>query len=191
MIAGQFRSRVLQAPRGMDTRPTSDKLRETLFNILGERVVGAHFLDLFAGSGAVGIEAMSRGAASCTFVESARPAVFALRDNLEALKIKAGVQVEAREVGSALERMLKSPQPFELVFLDPPYEAAEEYAAALEFLARHHAVLLAPDALVIAEHRKKSPLAERFGALERTRVKEQGDAALSFFRIREDTGNVR
>lgn len=173
---------MLQAPKGADTRPTSDKLRETLFNILGERVAGAHFLDLFAGSGAVGIEAMSRGASSCTFVESARPAIFALRANLEALGLRTGVAVEAREVGSALERMLRAPQPFDLVFLDPPYEAAEEYEAALQFLARHHRSLLAEDALVIAEHRKKNVLPERVKALQRFRVKEQGDAALSFYK---------
>jgi len=187
VIAGEYRSRVLQAPKGEDTRPTSDKLRETLFNILGERVEGAHFLDLFAGSGAVGIEAMSRGAASCTFVESARPAIFALRANLEALGIRAGISLEAREVGSALERMLKAPQPFDLVFLDPPYEEADEYEAALQFLARHYKVLLAQGALVIAEHRKKKPLPERVKALERTRVKEQGDVALSFYRVSDAT----
>ena len=179
----------------MATRPSSDRLRETLFNVLGERVRGAQFVDLFAGSGAVGIEAMSRGAAGCVFVESAPPAVRAIRGNLTALGIASGVEVQAREVVKALEAMRKVAEKLgvgsvgaDLVFLDPPYEDAAAYEAALGYLGRNAAMLLREDAVVVAEHAKKKPLAARYSALERTRVLEQGDAALAFFRVAEERG---
>ncbi|HEY5381957.1 MAG TPA: 16S rRNA (guanine(966)-N(2))-methyltransferase RsmD, partial [Acidobacteriaceae bacterium] len=183
VIAGEFRSRQLRAPRGMDTRPTSDRLRETLFNVLGARVEGARFADLYAGSGVVGIEAVSRGAELVWFAENAPAAVAAIRANLAALKI-GGCAVEDRGVARLLQSMLKAARAdADLVFLDPPYEAAEEYRATLEFLGRHAAEMLAPGAMVVAEHARKLPLAEQFGVLERTRVLEQGDAALSFYRV--------
>jgi len=177
---------VLQAPRGVDTRPTSDKLRETLFNVLGARVVDAHFVDLYAGSGAVGIEALSRGAADVLFVEQARPAVAAIHANLASLKITTRHVLDSRDIMKALESLLKRPAPNDIVFLDPPYESAEEYEATLKFLGRHHAVLLAEDAVVVAEHAKKKPPAERYAKLVRTRVLEQGDAALSFYKVSAD-----
>ncbi|MDE1155041.1 MAG: 16S rRNA (guanine(966)-N(2))-methyltransferase RsmD [Acidobacteriaceae bacterium] len=189
VIAGEFRSRQLQAPRGMATRPTSDRLRETLFNVLGPRIDGAHFVDLYAGSGAVGIEALSRGAASCVFAEKAGPALAAVRANLAALKIGAGYQVETRGVVQALEAMAKTaaklgkPQIADIVFLDPPYEAEEEYESTLRTLARLHVQLLDAGSLVVAEHNRKKSLPARVGVLERTRVLEQGDAALSFYRL--------
>ena len=168
----------------MNTRPTSDRLRETLFNVLSPRVPGAEVLDLYAGSGAVAIEALSRGAAHATVVEEARPALAALRANLEALKLTPRAAVDSRPVAKALAAMLRRPTPFDIVFLDPPYDAAAEYEATLQFLARHHVALLSPAAVVIAEHHRKRPLLERFGVLERTRLLEQGDAALSFFAVR-------
>lgn len=183
VIAGEFRSRTLQAPRGMNTRPTSDRLRETLFNILAPHIEGTSVLDLYAGSGAVAIEALSRGAARAMLVEEARPALAAIRANLDALRIGARATVDSRSVGKALAALLKKPQPFDIVFLDPPYEAADDYEDTLRFLATHGDALLAPGALVVAEHSRKRPLPERVGALMRTRVLEQGDAALSFFRI--------
>lgn len=171
----------------MKTRPTSDRLRETLFNVLGPRIQGARLLDLYSGSGAVGIEALSRGAAQAVFVESAPPALAAIRENLAALRIATGPSARAiivpLPVGRALAQLLERPTPFDLVFLDPPYESAAEYEAALDLLGRHPAELLAPDALVIAEHARRKPLPERFGALERTRLLEQSDAALSFYRV--------
>ena len=182
VIAGEFRSRQLQAPRGMATRPTSDKLRETLFNVLGPRVQGAKFVDLYAGSGAVGIEAISRGAEFVWFAEKAAPAVAAIRANLRALKVAGGYAVEDRGVARLLSELVKNERVVDVVFLDPPYEAAEEYKRTMEFLGEHAAEVLAEGAVVIAEHGRKSALAERYGELERFRVLEQGDAALSFYR---------
>lgn len=181
VIAGEFRSRQLVAPRGMATRPTSDRLRETLFNVLGPRLVGTRFADLYAGSGAVGIEALSRGAACCCFVENAPAAVAAIRENLTALKIKDRFAIESRSSARALADLAQRQQRFDLVFLDPPYEAAAEYTATLDVLAANAAALLSPETLVIAEHARRAPLPERFGVLRRTRLLEQGDAALSFY----------
>jgi 16S rRNA (guanine(966)-N(2))-methyltransferase RsmD len=182
VIGGEFRSRVLQAPRGEATRPTSDRLRETLFNVLGPRVEGSRFMDLYAGSGAVGIEAISRGAEFVWFAESARPARAAIRANLAALKVAGGFALEDRSVKRLLHSLLEKERAAEIVFLDPPYEDAEEYAETLGFLGRHARVLLADGAVVVAEHRRKQPLEARYGVLERYRVLEQGDAALSFYK---------
>ena len=184
VIAGEFRSRQLQAPRGMATRPTSDKLRETLFNVLGPRVVGSKFADLYAGSGAVGIEAISRGAEFVWFAEKAAPAVAAIRANLRALKVGGGYALEDRGVARFLAELAKAGRAVDVVFLDPPYEAAEEYTGTMKFLGEHAAEVLAQDAVVIAEHARKAQLAVRFGELKRYRVLEQGDAALSFYRVR-------
>ena len=183
IIAGSLRSRTLEAPPGLTTRPTSDRLRETLFNVLAPRIQGAAFLDLYAGSGAVGIEALSRGAARVEFVEQAPKALKALRGNLERLGLSAGFQVHAVAVGAFLRRASQVPkrERYEVVFLDPPWDAAAQYAATLGQLGGSAAGLLAPGGLVIAEHRRKERLEDSYGSLQRTRLLEQGDAALSFY----------
>jgi 16S rRNA (guanine(966)-N(2))-methyltransferase RsmD len=183
VIGGEYRSRRLEAPRGMATRPTSDKLRETLFNVLGPDVVGAKFVDLYAGSGAVGIEAISRGAEFVWFAEKAAPAVAAIRANLRALKIAGGFAPEDRGVARLLSSLEKNARgDVDVVFLDPPYEAVDEYERTMKFLGAHADEVLAESAVVVAEHSRKQALAERYGELKRYRVLEQGDAALSFYR---------
>jgi len=144
---------------------------------------GARFLDLYAGSGAVGIEAASRGAASVVMVERAEPALKVLRLNLEKLGLRGSVRVHATGVDRFLRRLRPgmSPMQFDVMFLDPPYDAAEEYALTLRSLGATETGLLASGALVIAEHRRKVKLDEKYGTLYRTRVLEQGDAALSFY----------
>jgi 16S rRNA (guanine966-N2)-methyltransferase len=182
VIAGTLRSRTLQAPRGLDTRPTSDRLRETLFDVLAPRIEDAVFLDLYAGSGAVGIEALSRGAREAIFVEQAEPALRAIRRNLAALGIRGGYALEPRSVTSALKRLAEQKRAANIIFLDPPYSQAAEYAAALGLLGGACRNVLAQDALVIAEHDKRVDLDAGYGALQRYRVLKQGDAALSFYR---------
>jgi|SRR5581483_11662 len=182
IIAGQFRSRILTAPRGMETRPTSDRLRETLFNVLAPRIEGAVFLDLYAGSGAVGIEALSRCARETIFVEQAEVALKAIRGNLAALGIRGGFALEARSVAAGLRRLRAAGRLADIVFLDPPYAEGREYETALGLLGGECAGLLSDGALVIAEHQKRQDLAERYGKLERYRVLRQRDAALSFYR---------
>jgi 16S rRNA (guanine966-N2)-methyltransferase len=181
VIAGTYRSRPLVAPPGLSTRPTSDRLRETLFNVLAPRIQGAAFLDLYAGSGAIGIEALSRGAASVTFVERAAPALKVLRANLESLSLTQGFRINSGSVVAYLRGRPSGAAEFDIVFLDPPYEAADEYATVLNLLGGEAAAYLAPGSVVIAEHRKKEKLGASYGSLERTRLLEQGDAALSFY----------
>jgi len=180
IIAGEFRSRGLEAPAGMATRPTSDRLRETLFNVLAPRMEGAAFLDLYAGSGAVALEAVSRGAVRVEAVERAQPALKTLQANLRKLGAERRVRVHAVSVAAYLKRAAGA---FDVVFLDPPYDAGAEYEATLGALGGVAAGLLAEGAVVIAEHRKKEKLEESYGVLKRARVLEQGDAALSFFEI--------
>ncbi len=166
IIAGTYRSRILKSLKGHALRPTSDWLRETLFNILGPAVAGSHFLDLYAGTGAVGIEAA---------------AAKLIRENIASLNIASGVQVIVEDASRALAKLAARPrQTFDFVFLDPPYAAEREYEETLGTLGASK--LLSPAAIVIAEHRKSFELIESFGALQRYRTLKQGDAALSFFR---------
>jgi len=200
IIAGEFRSRILEAPRGMDTRPTSDRLRETLFNVLQPRLAGVRFLDLYAGSGANGLEALSRGATEAVLVEQAAPALAAIRKNVAALGVSGRVRVEGVAVGRWLRNMVRAVSSggvatFDVVFLDPPYASAVEYEATLWLLGGEGAGLLAPGGVVVAEHRRAAGSGGKglkavaaafvpggqYGSLNRTRVLEQGDAALSFY----------
>jgi 16S rRNA (guanine966-N2)-methyltransferase len=183
VIAGTFRSRQLKSLKGDALRPTSDRLRETLFNIIADRVPGSHFLDLFAGTGAVGIEALSRGASEAVFVEQHGPAATLIRKNLESLDIRTGARVMNLEASKALAKLASEPScaGFDLVFLDPPYAEIDEYRMALQFFGA--AKLLAADSIVIAEHRHTHELPEASGKLQRVRTLRQGDAALTFYRV--------
>ena len=165
-------------------RPTSDRLRETLFNVLGSGVSGSRFLDIFAGTGAVGIEALSRGAAHAAFIENHAPGVALINKNLASLKIFSEATVLWADAVSgleALEAKLKSGvHPFDYVFIDPPYAATADYSRVLKYLTSSS--LLAPSAIVIVEHRKSFDLAESFGRLHRVRLLRQGDSTLAFYR---------
>jgi 16S rRNA (guanine966-N2)-methyltransferase len=183
VIAGKYRSRILKSLKGLALRPTSDRLRETLFNVLSDRVSGSRFVDVFAGTGAVGIEALSRGAVEVVFIEKHAPAVALIRRNLESLGVETGVSVVSADAVRGLEELAAKHTPVDdsvgLVFLDPPYAKAEQYARVLGFLGS--ARFLAPGSLVIAEHRRTLDLPQHFGKLLQTRVLRQGDATLSFF----------
>ncbi|HKV61941.1 MAG TPA: 16S rRNA (guanine(966)-N(2))-methyltransferase RsmD [Candidatus Acidoferrum sp.] len=184
VIAGTYRSRILKSLKGLALRPTSDRLRETLFNVLAPHVAGSRFVDLFAGTGAVGIEALSRGAAEVVFIENHAPAATLIRRNLESLGINTGGTVlvadALRGLAMLAARRNSGAVGLDIVFLDPPYAAAEDYSRVLKFLGS--ADLLAPGGLVVAEHRRNFDLPEERGGLKRFRVLRQGDAALSFYR---------
>lgn len=170
VIAGEFRSRRLQSIPGDATRPTPDRLREALFNILAPRIEGSTFLDAYAGTGAVGIEALSRGARHAWFLEKSRVALETIRQNLASLQLERRASVVAGPVLLTLDRYQA-----DIVFLDPPYPLEREYAAALELLAQR------PPALTIVQHASRFALPEAQGALTRTRLVKHGDNALSFY----------
>ena len=169
----------------MDIRPTSDRLRETLFNVLTAGNVaaleGSVWLDLFAGTGAVGIEALSRGAKEVFFVENSKPAAEMIRQNLKALGVVQGFHIHQEELPRAFWRMERERVTADVVFLDPPYHLKPAYANTLRALAESS--LVWPMSLVIAEHEKQFDPGEEFGALRRFRHLVQGSAALSFYRL--------
>jgi 16S rRNA (guanine966-N2)-methyltransferase len=181
VIAGKFRSRRLKTPKTLRVRPTSDRLRETLFNILGPAIEESLFLDLYAGTGAVGIEALSRGARQVILVESHPKTAQLIRENLQALQIVAGAELIEQPALRALEKIVSRRLMADFIFLDPPYDHEEEYSLVLDFLDSSH--LIAPLGMVIVEHCAKTELPDRFDRLEQARVVEQGDAALSFYRL--------
>jgi 16S rRNA (guanine966-N2)-methyltransferase len=175
VIGGEFRSRALKSLPGLDVRPTPDRLREALFNVLAPRIQGITFADLYAGTGAVGIEALSRGALKAIFVEQSHAAVRVIRENLRELGIGTRAEVlhgRATVMFSKIEAAV--------VFLDPPYRLEREYELVLTLLGEN------PPALVIAQHAPRLKLQENYGTLRRTRVLRHGDNALSFYGQSED-----
>jgi 16S rRNA (guanine966-N2)-methyltransferase len=184
VIAGKFRSRPLHSVRGMDLRPTADRLRETLFNVLGAGnpvgFEGKIWFDLCAGTGAVGIEALSRGAAKVYFVESSASAATLIRRNLDSLKVESGYEVLKEDAGRGLRQLEARKITADFIFLDPPYREEKVYTQVLDLLA--HSRLPAPDAVVVVEHNKKFDPGDGFAPLLRYRKLEQGDAALTFYR---------
>jgi len=181
VIAGKYRSRQLRSLRGLDVRPTTDRLRETLFNVLARMVEGSVWLDLYAGTGAIGIEALSRGARMVYFAEASRKAAEVIRQNLRSLKIEEGFEVQEREAEVALRLLNARAVSCDVCFLDPPYRLEHAYARVLGFLGESR--LLKPSSIVVAEHEKHFDPGGTFGALERDRELRQGDAVLSFYKL--------
>lgn len=183
IVAGKYRSRQLGALHAVKLRPTSDRLRETLFDILGASVDGAVFLDLYAGTGAVGIEALSRGARMVYFVEAHPAGLTLIRRNLKSLGIAAGAEVLAIDALRGCRRLESRGIRADIVFLDPPYSAAGEYEKLLDYFG--DTKLLSPSGRVIAEYDRKRPPVEPRRGLACVRTVEQGDAALGFYRTRD------
>lgn len=180
VIAGIFRSRQLKGKPPAGIRPTSDKLRETLFNVLGLRVQSANFLDGFAGTGGVGIEAISRGARFVCFVDQSRKATAIIRQNLESLEVTEGFRLIEADLGKTLDLFERDGTTFDIVFLDPPYEREELYAENLSAFGSRP--LLNEGGVLVMEHSKRVELPETEGVLMRYRVLTQGDSSLSFYR---------
>jgi 16S rRNA (guanine(966)-N(2))-methyltransferase RsmD len=185
VVAGKYRSRRLQSLPGVDLRPTADRLRETLFDVLtagnSSALEGTVWIDLYAGTGAVGIEALSRGAGMVYFVEMSSRAAEVIKRNIESLKIEAGFRILRQDSVRALRELEASDVQADFVFLDPPYRMEESYVRCLELLSRSR--VLRTTSLVIAEHPKRFDPGEKFGSLARYRLLPQGDSALSFYRI--------
>jgi len=174
VIAGKLKGRRVDPPTWEGLRPTSDKLRETLFNILAPRIEGARLLDGYAGTGAVGIEALSRGAAQVTFVDVDRRACALIQHNLEQCRIAEGYAIIQTTVLQAIERLRGEPA-FDVILLDPPY--ATDTQDALQ----HVGEIVKPDGVVVLEHARKSESPVAPGRLVRTREVRSGDSALTFY----------
>ncbi len=174
VIAGEFRSRKIIPVPGFETRPTSDRLRETLFNILNPLLAGAVFVDGYAGTGAVGIEALSRGARHAVFIEKSKTALEVLQQNIAALKLEYRSRVIRGLVPMHLAGI-----PADIVFLDPPYESERDYLASMEALEPH------PPALTVVQHSVRFALEDQYGPMRRTRLLKQGENALSFYKFSE------
>lgn len=171
IIAGAYKGRNLKSPPSLDVRPTSDRLRETLFNVIAPRIEDVRFLDLCAGSGAVGIEALSRGASYATFVDRSRRSCQLIESNLKLCRVpEEQWEIYCSEVNEFLKQ---TDSRWDIVYFDPPYK--DDYVRTLQLIER---VL---DGLLIAEHHHKTQLPENVGKLRRTRILKQGDSALSFF----------
>ena len=174
VIAGTHKGRRLDAPTWPGLRPTSDKLRETLFNVLGASIVDARVMDGYAGAGAVGIEALSRGAAHVTFIDADQRALALVRRNLERCGIASGYAIIRADLsGTAVP---SAPAPFDIVFLDPPYQ--RDPADVMQVIGGW----LTPDGLIVLEHARRRGTPERIGDLARVREIPSGDSALSFYR---------
>jgi len=186
VIAGEYRRRTLRSLPGPKVRPTADRLRETLFNVLcagdPHALAESVWLDLYAGTGAVGIEALSRGARIVYFVDSSKAAAELIATNLKSLGITRGFQVLKIDAAKAVRQLEAAGNVADYAFLDPPYSMQDEYAKTLAALAESE--LLHERSLVIAEHEKRFDPGEAFGELRRYRELVQGDAALSFYRRR-------
>src|SRR5262249_49212364 len=178
VITGTLKGRRLHAPQGLALRPTSDRVKESLFNILRDKVSGCAWLDLFAGTGAVGIEALSRGARQVVCVENQPQAYKALEHNLQHCRIREGLTLIKSEVARALKQCQEKGWSFDIIFLDPPYQS-NLYETTLETLAA--GTLLAPGGVIIAEHHRKIPLQDTYGPLHRTQTRSYGTTCLSFY----------
>jgi 16S rRNA (guanine(966)-N(2))-methyltransferase RsmD len=173
VIAGEFRSRRLKSLPGLNTRPTPDRLRETLFNVLAPHLADSIFLDIYAGTGAVGIEALSRGARRAVFIEKSRAAVEVIRENLEVLGLQRRAEVFSTKAATVLERLRA-----DIAFLDPPYEMSKEYESSMAALDQSNTPL------VIVQHSSRFTPQEAYGHLLRYREIKQGDNCLSFYERR-------
>ena len=183
VIAGKYRGRNLKSPTSLEVRPTSDRLRETLFNVIAPRIDETRFLDLCAGSGAVGIEALSRGAAHVTFIDRSRKMCGLIEANLDLCMIPEDeTEVVQAEASDFLSRSIATTvEPWDIVFFDPPY--ANDYLKVLNAAGAHAKNLLTESATLIVEHHHKKELPEDIGGIHRSRVLKQGDSALSFYEV--------
>jgi len=182
IIAGLYRGRTLKTLRGLELRPTSDRLRETLFDVLGSTVEGSLFIDAYAGSGAVGLEALSRGARHVSFIEENAAAGRIIQANLASLDALDHADIIRASVRKGLRLLQERGVQADFCFLDPPYAARRDYAQSLLWLSESR--IIAPDGLIILQHSRKEALEEQTGRCLRVRLLAQGSNALSFYKIR-------
>ena len=182
VIAGEYRGRRLDRIEGMEIRPTSDKVKESLFNILGDAVIDSNFLDLFGGTGGIGIEALSRGAKHVVFIDTSIKSIKVLKGNLDHLNIKDNVEVFHTDYSTAIVKLYKYNRQFDIIFIDPPYSVGMAQNALEEI---NKSPILAQSGLIIVEHDLKDDMPKRVGKLYLYRIKEYGNTTLSFYSINE------
>ena len=178
VIAGTAKGARLEAPKGRKTRPTLDRVREALFSILGAKVADARVLDLYAGTGAIGIEALSRGAAYCEFVENDAECIAHLQRNLEAARVESRAKIRRLRLPDDLSRLGRTEKKYDVIYADPPFDFAD-YPLLCSELVRND--LLRPDSIVIIEHDARTSLAECPAGLVCFRQAHYGKTFLSFF----------
>ncbi|BBI34491.1 16S rRNA (guanine(966)-N(2))-methyltransferase RsmD [Cohnella abietis] len=179
VISGQAKGHPLKSVPGSTTRPTTDKVKESMFSIIGPYFDEERVLDLFAGTGGLGIEALSRGAASAVFVDSSTQSIEVIRQNLKSTKLAERAEVYRNDGLRALKLLGRAGQPFDLIFLDPPYEMNNCDALLLDMIAKG---LVAADAIAVVEHHHRVVYGDEIGGFRRTRYVTYGEIALSIYR---------
>jgi 16S rRNA (guanine966-N2)-methyltransferase len=179
VISGTARGKRLQAPRGMDTRPITDMIKEALFNVIGSSIKGASLLDLFAGSGSVGIEALSRGARLTIFIDNSNDAIRVIKKNLKNCGFKDGFEVYRNDVFRALEILAKRNARFDYIYVDPPFTVEAIFEPLLKTLDR--LPLLAPNGRIIIRTPRRMHLAAELKSLEEYRVNNYGESTLHYY----------
>ncbi|SHG97131.1 16S rRNA (guanine(966)-N(2))-methyltransferase RsmD [Thermosyntropha lipolytica DSM 11003] len=185
VIAGRAKNKRLIAPPGLNTRPLTDMIKEALFNVLGEKVIGAAFLDLFCGSGNAGIEALSRGADQVIFIDSSREAIKAVKDNIMNCGFTEGFEVYCNDVFRALKILKKRKLKFDIIFADPPFTNPGIFVRVMQALDK--ADLLKEDGILIIRSKRDKEMPEKLTCLVRYRMNSYGDSTLHYYKmLRED-----
>jgi 16S rRNA (guanine966-N2)-methyltransferase len=179
VIAGQAKGHPLKAVPGNQTRPTTDKVKESLFSIIGPYFDGERVLDLFAGTGGLGIEALSRGAGSAVFIDASPQSIEIVKHNLASTKLTDHAEVYRNDARRAIKLLQRTGKPFELIFLDPPYEMKDCDELLLDMASKG---LIAADAVAVVEHHPSVVYPEDIGGYRRTRYATYGEIALSVYR---------
>lgn len=188
VIAGKAKGKRLNAPRGSKTRPITDMIKEALFNVLGSGVNEAAFLDLFAGSGSVGIEALSRGAAPVFFVDNARTAVGVIAENIKNCGFFDGFQIYSLDVFHALRVLERNAVQFDYIYVDPPFDKEDIFDKIM--IALGPAPLLKPGGLVVLRTQRKMVMLDQYGDLSRIRINQYGESVLHYYLVdKEEKGN--
>lgn len=188
VIAGKAKGKRLNAPRGMKTRPITDMIKEALFNVLGPGIYEAAFLDLFAGSGSVGIEALSRGARSVFFVDNDRAAVGVILENIKSCGFSEGFQIYTLDVFQALRVLARNAVQFDYIYVDPPFTQESIFGKIM--IALGSATLLAPGGLLILRTQRRMIMLDRYENLSRTRITQYGESVLHYYHVdKEEKGN--
>lgn len=182
IIAGDARGTIIEAPKGMDTRPVTDKIRQALFNIWQFRIPESSFLDLFSGSGSMGLEALSRHASHVVMVEKGKEAVGVIRKNINTCHFEnRNVQVKEQDVFDAIKQLQKQNQTFDLIYLDPPYTQDEIFHPVMEALSQ--TPLLNPQGEIVIRTRKEKKMNDHYGNLVKFREKTWGISTAHFYKV--------